>query len=34
MEQSPMIEIAAPPECVWGVLADVERWSEWTETVT
>jgi uncharacterized protein YndB with AHSA1/START domain len=28
------IEIAAPPDRVWAVLADIERWSEWTPTVT
>lgn len=28
------IEIAAPTDTVWSVMADVERWSEWTESVT
>jgi uncharacterized membrane protein len=28
------IEIEAPTEIVWGVIRDVERWPEWTPTVT
>lgn len=28
------IEIKATPDCVWEVLAGVERWPEWTRTVT
>ena len=34
MEQSTSIEVDAPIERVWEVMVDVERWSEWTPTVT
>jgi uncharacterized membrane protein len=34
VEQSTSIDIDAPVERVWEVLRDVERWSEWTSTVT
>ena len=28
------IDIQAPPEEVWAVMSDVDRWSDWTPTVT
>ena len=28
------IDIGAPPHRVWEVMTDVERWSEWTPSVT
>ncbi len=34
MERGITVDIAAPAERVWDVLTDIDRWSEWTESVT
>lgn len=28
------VQIEAPPDCVWAVMSDIERWHEWTPTIT
>ena len=28
------IDIHAPPETVWAIWSDIERWSEWTASIT
>jgi hypothetical protein len=34
VEARTSIEVAASPDQVWNVLVDVERWPEWTDSVT
>ncbi len=34
VEQSIRIDVEAPVQRVWEVLREVERWPEWTPTVT
>ena len=34
MKMSLSIDIDAPPEIVWAIWSDIERWSEWTASIT
>ena len=34
MNYTTAIDIDAPPATVWGVMRDVERWHEWTASIT
>src|SRR5262245_19552023 len=34
MEIKVSIEIDRPPQIVWPIMADVERWPDWTPTVS
>lgn len=33
MDRTRSIDIAAPPDVVWAVWSDIERWPEWTASV-
>jgi hypothetical protein len=34
LDFSVTVDIAAPPPVVWAVIRDVERWHEWTPSIT
>jgi hypothetical protein len=34
MDFTTIVDIAAPPARVWAVIRDVERWHEWTPSIT
>ncbi len=33
METSTMVDIDAAPAVVWGVMTEIERWPEWTQSI-
>ena len=33
-DYSVSVHVDAPPQQVWGVMSDIERWHEWTPTIT
>ncbi|HUR32155.1 MAG TPA: SRPBCC family protein [Vicinamibacterales bacterium] len=33
-DYSVSVQIEAPPDRVWSVMSDIERWHEWTPTIT
>lgn len=33
-EFSTTIDVSAPPERVWSIVSDIERWHEWTASIT
>ena len=33
MQEERTAQISAPPEGVWAIMVDIERWPEWTESI-